>query len=121
VADETEAEIEVDEEEGRPEGVPDLSNPRQQRDTKRRLKALNQERAETLRNLLSTPNGRRLFAWIIHDLGGLYRPVANQAFDAQALHFKEGARALAQVLHDYALQEARPQYIVLLGETLPNR
>jgi len=119
VADEDE--IEVDEEEGRPEGVPDLSNPRQQRDTKRRLKTLHRERAETLRHLLSTPNGRRLFAWIIHDLGGLYRPVANQAFDAQALHFREGARALAQVLHDYALQEARPQYIVLLGETLPNR
>lgn len=116
-----EDDIQVEEEEGRPEGAPDLSDPRKQRETKRRLKVLHQERAETLRDLLSTERGRRLFAWIIHDLGGLYRPVANQAFDAQALHFREGARALAQVLHDYALQEARPQYIVLLGETLPNR
>lgn len=110
----------VDEEEGRPEGAPDLSNPRQQQETKKRLRQLQRERGDVLRELLSTPQGRRFYAWIIHELCGLYRPVANQAFDAQALHFREGHRAVGQVLHDYALQEARAQYIVLLGEALPN-
>lgn len=114
-------EQEVQEEEGRPEGVPDLSDPKQQRETKKRLRMRERERAETLALLLSTENGRRLFAWIVHDLCGLYRPVANAAFDAQALHFREGARAVGQVLHDYALQNVRGQYIVLLGENLPYR
>lgn len=114
-------EPDVTEEEGRPEGMPNLTDPKQQRETKKRLRVIQRERAETLNELLSTEKGRRFFAWIVHELCGLYRPVANQAFDAQALHFREGHRAVGQVLHDYALQEARGQYIVLLGENLPYR
>lgn len=110
-----------DSEDRRVEGVPDLTDPKAQRETKKRLRQLARERGDVLRELLSTPQGRRFFAWIIHDLCGLYRPVANQAFDAQALHFREGHRAVGQVLHDLALQEARAPYIVLLGEALPNR
>lgn len=108
------------EEDQRVEGAPDLTDPKAQRETKKRLRQVQRERGDVLRELLSTPQGRRFYAWIIHDLCGLYRPVANAAFDAQALHFREGHRAVGQVLHDYALQEARAQYIVLLGEALPN-
>lgn len=106
-------------EEARPAGSPDLSDPVAQRERKKRLKHLERERAEVLRALLSTPAGRRLFAWLVHDICGLYRPVANAAFDAQALHFREGSRAVGQVLHDQALRDARDQYMVLLSETLP--
>lgn len=110
-----------DGEEQRVEGVPDLTDAKAQRETKKRQRQIARERGDVLRELLSTPQGRRFYAWIIHELCGLYRPVANAAFDAQALHFREGHRAVGQVLHDYALQEARGPYIVLLGEALPNR
>ncbi len=110
-----------EDEDARPEGVPDLTDAKAQRETKKRKRQIERQRADTLRELLSTPQGRDFYAWIIHDLCGLYRPVANAAFDAQALHFREGHRAVGQVLHDYALREARGPYIVLLGEALPNR
>lgn len=110
-----------DAEEQRIEGVPDLTDAKAQRETKKRQRQIARERGDVLRELLSTPQGRSFYAWIIHELCGLYRPVANAAFDAQALHFREGHRAVGQVLHDYALQEARGPYIVLLGEALPNR
>ena len=114
-------EDDIQEDETLPEGVPDLTDAKAQRETKKRKRQIERQRADVLRELLSTPQGRDFYAWIIHDLCGLYRPVANAAFDAQALHFREGHRAVGQVLHDYALQEARGPYIVLLGEALPNR
>lgn len=107
------------EDEQRIEGVPDLTNPRTQREVKKRARQLERERADVLNDLLSTTQGRRFFAWLLHDLCGVYRPVANAAFDAQALHFREGHRAVGIALHDFALREAPAQYIVLLGEALP--
>ena len=105
-------------EEQRVEGVPDLTSAKSQREAKKRARQAERERSDVLRELLSTTQGRRFFAWLLHDTCGLYRPVANAAFDPHALHFREGARAVGQVLHDFALQEAPAQYIVLLGEAL---
>lgn len=117
MVDEDEAE---DAEAPRPESTPDLTDPKAQRETKKRLRHIQRERSDVLRDLLSTPQGRRLFAWLLHDLCGLYRPVANAAFDPHALHFREGHRAVGQILHDLALREARAQYMVLLNENLNN-
>jgi hypothetical protein len=104
-----------------PEGVPDLTDPVSQRETSKSIKLAARERADALRDLLSTKRGRNLYSYIIHDLAGLYRPVANAAFDPNALHFREGQRAVGQVLHDLALQEAKQSYMVLLAETLSKK
>lgn len=104
-----------------PEGVPDLTDPKAQRETAKTIKFAAKERAEALREMLSTKQGRSLFSFIVHDLGGLYRPVANAAFDPHALHFREGQRAVGQVLHDLALQEARQSYMLLLAEHLSKK
>jgi hypothetical protein len=106
--------------EARPEGVPDLTNPVTQRATATRAKTAARERAEALRLLLSTKSGRSFYAFILHDLAGLYRPVANAAFCPNALHFREGQRAVGQLLHNLALQEARQNYILMLSENLSN-
>jgi hypothetical protein len=106
--------------EARPEGVPDLTNPVTQRAAATRAKTVARERAEALRLLLSTKSGRSLYAYILHDLAGLYRPVANRAFCPNALHFREGQRAVGQLLHNMALQEAKQNYITLLSENLSN-
>jgi len=106
--------------ETRPEGVPDLTNPVTQRAAATRAKTVASERAEALRLLLSTKGGRSLYAHILHDLAGLYRPVANMAFCPNALHFREGQRAVGQLLHNLALQEARQNYILMLSENLSN-
>jgi hypothetical protein len=107
-------------EETRPEGVPDLTDPVAQRETRKNIKLAEKERTEALRTLLSTKQGRKLYSYIMHDLSGLYRPVANMAFCPNALHFREGQRAVGQVLHDLALQEAKQSYILLLSENLSN-
>jgi len=104
-----------------PEGVPDLTDPVAQRETAKSIKLAARERAEALREMLSTKKGRSLYSYIIHDLAGLYRPVANAAFDPNALHFREGQRAIGQVLHDLALQEAKQSYMVLLAENLSKK
>jgi hypothetical protein len=108
-------------EETRPEGVPDLTDPVAQREVRKSIKLLEKERSEALRDMLSTKKGRKLYSYIMHDLSGLYRPVANMAFCPNALHFKEGQRAIGQVLHDLALQEAKESYMLLLAENLSNR
>lgn len=108
-------------EETRPEGVPDLTDPVAQRETRKNIRLAEKDRAEALRQMLSTKQGRSLYSYIMHDLAGLYRPVANMAFDANALHFREGQRAVGQVLHDLALQEAKQSYMLLLAENLSNR
>lgn len=100
------------------EGQPDLSDPAVVQKQRRSLKREEQEMANELRKLLGTTAGRRLFARIVHDYCGLYRPVANAAFDAQALHFREGGRAVGLLLHELALQHAKPQYMVLMSETI---
>lgn len=100
------------------EGQTVLTDEVAQKERAKTTRQLARERADVLRDLLSTTQGRRWFAWLLHDLCGLYRPVANAAFDPHSLHFREGSRAVGQVLHDMALREAHDRYIVLLSETL---
>ncbi len=101
-----------------PPGVTSLTNPTAIRDRKRRIKDLEEERAKVLLALLATPAGRRFYAWMLHDVCGLYRTVANQAYDPHGLHYREGARAVGQILHETALKHGRQQYLVLLSENL---
>lgn len=101
-----------------PKGVTSLVDAKSQRDRKQRAKGVAEERAAVLAALLSTPAGRRWYAWLLHEVCGLYRPVANAAFDAQGLHYREGARAVGQILHENALRDVKNQYIVLLAENL---
>ncbi len=83
-----------------------------------RAKDVQKLRDEALCAVLATQHGRALMAWLLHELCGLYRPTANAAFDPQALHFREGSRAVGLVLHDRIMDVAPDQYLVLMSEHL---
>lgn len=110
----------ADDEEGEEAAAPavDLTDSTAQRRRRQKHDDAEKERAAVLTAILATPAGRRWYAYLLHDVCGLYRPVANAAFDAQALHYREGARAVGQHLHEMALRHSRQPYIVLLAENL---
>jgi hypothetical protein len=71
---------------------------------------------EVLRVLLTTKEGRLFVAYIVLDLGKLTETAENAAYDSNALHFREGARAMAAVLHNKALRISPTQYMELMAE-----
>ena len=103
----------------RPEtDIPNAADPKALKKQRRKRVAEADEEAEVIRSILSTKQGRRWYARLIHETFGLYQITANAAFDANGQHFKEGARAVGLTLHNKALQASRDQYMVLLTETL---
>ena len=100
------------------EGLPNAANSRSTKTAAKRAKAEAAEEAEALAMLLNSKAGRRWYARLLTDACGMYRPLASQAYDNNSLHFREGARLVGLHLHKEALQKAKPQYMVLLAETL---
>lgn len=70
--------------------------------------------------LLSTQDGRAWMGWLLFDVCALHRTVVNQAFDANAMLYREGVAEVGRVVERAALKYNRDQYMVLLKEHMPD-
>jgi hypothetical protein len=91
---------------------------RQVRERAKTEKQKDQMRAAVLEALMRTPEGRELLGHILFKLCGIMVPTENAAYDTNAMHFREGQRAVGLTLQHLALQANKSLYIVLLGEHL---
>lgn len=88
--------------------------------TKARLqKARERERLLGLKTLLNTVPGRAWFMEVLLDHCQLMGATENAAYDSNALHFREGARAVGLELQRMALRADEQLYMVALQEHLP--
>lgn len=88
------------------------------RAAKRRKETRDHADAEVLRVILSTTQGRDWYMRLLQEVCGLHNVTANAAFDPNALHYREGARAVGLHLHREALRLVKQPYMVALAEHL---
>lgn len=68
--------------------------------------------------ILMHPNGRAWLAWVLRDLCGVDSPVESAAFDNNALHWREGRRAVGIDLRNHAIRANKFNYLKMLEENL---
>ena len=93
---------------------------RQVKDKAKSKKLKERERDDVMDALLQMANGRAWLAWLLHSVCGMHNPTENGAYDSNALHYREGARAVGLALQAEALRVARANYLLLLQEHLGN-
>jgi hypothetical protein len=91
---------------------------RQVKDKAKSKKLKERERDDVMDALLQMANGRAWLAWLLHAVCGLHNPTENGAYDSNALHYREGARAVGLALQAEALRVNRKNYLAMLEEHL---
>lgn len=110
----------IEDEEGElpPDAPPDASDRRWVKSKAKAKKDREKNIREFMQAALNTQAGRDFLAWLMLERCGLHRQSAVASFDANALHFREGARQVAVELHHLALLSNKTGYMMLLGESL---
>lgn len=68
---------------------------------------------EDLRNVLSTPSGRRILWWIIHTSGVHKRSAAPSGSDT---YFNEGLRLMGTMIYNLIWEHFPEQYLLMSNE-----
>jgi hypothetical protein len=103
-----------------PDAPYDAGDRRHVREREKSRKLKDRERDDVMEALLQMANGRAWLAWLLHAVCGLHNPTENGAYDSNALHYREGARAVGLTLQAEALRVARTNYLLLLQDHLGN-
>lgn len=103
-----------------PDAPYDAGDRRHVRDKAKKKKAKDRERDDVMEALLQMANGRAWLAWLLHSVCGLHSPTENGAYDSNALHYREGARAVGLALQAEALRVSKANYLKMLEEHLGN-
>lgn len=103
-----------------PDAPYDAGNRRHVREKEKKQKLRQRERDDVIEALLQMGNGRAWLAWLLFTVCGLNNPTENGAYDSNALHYREGARAVGLALQAEALRVAKTNYLLLLQEHLGN-
>ena len=98
----------------------DAGDRRHVREKAKKQKLRQRERDDVIEALLQMGNGRAWLGWLLFTVCGLNNPTENGAYDSNALHYREGARAVGLALQEEALRVSRANYVKLLQEHLGN-